>query len=239
MKRQNSIFFLGLLAVIVIAAGLIVVLRKGNSLPAQGLDNVKIAGAQAQTYAADKTPEAAAGDLVFGSPSALLKIFVYEDYSSLYSATLADTLEKINQAAGNKLAIIVRPFILKNSPLSRPAALLVSCAGDSGQGQAMRALVFAQVKNNLLSQNKFGDYATQLGLKADNLLACLTNQAKSEKMDGLQAEAASYGVIGAPTMFVGSEMVVGARPYDDYVDSSGDKIEGLKTVVERKLSELK
>jgi len=237
MKNSKTIFFLGALAVLVIVVALAVVLQKDKVSPGPSLAEVKISGAQAQTYAVDKTPAVAAGDLIFGAAAAPLKVFVYEDYANLYSANLADTLEKINQASGDKLAIIARPFILKNSPLSEPAALLVACASDSGKGKGMRALVFAQVKNNLLNQDKFAAYAAQLGMDANKLAACLTNSQKSEKMDESQTAAAAYGVIGAPTIFIGGEMIVGARPYDDYVDSSGDKIEGLKTLVDRKLGE--
>ena len=47
--------------------------------------------------------------------------------------------------------------------------------------------------------------------------------------------AANFSVYGAPTVFIGEEMIVGARPYSNFTDSNGDEIEGLKQVIARQL----
>jgi len=193
-----------------------------------------INGAHAQSYSADRTPQSESDDKIFGSEHARLSIFVYEDYTSQFSAALADTLEKIKAESGDNLAIIIRPYF-KDSPAALSAALAVDCAGAQGKWEAMRALLFARVKNKQLATTDFSGYISQLGLKAKDFNNCLTNEQKSGKMEKLASAAEIYAVQGAPTMFIDGEMILGARPYADFVDSNGDKVVGLKTLVTEKL----
>ena len=193
---------------------------------------------QAQSYAAAKTPVLRADDKVFGSPDAPLKVFVYEDYTSAYSAALADTLDKITAETGNKLALIVRPYILNNSLPAVTAAAAVDCAAQQAKWREMRALLFVRAKNQQAAPADLDSYVKQIGLNEAGFKTCLTNEEKSGKIEQSVTEAEAYAVQGAPTMFIGDEMILGARPYDNFVDSNGDNIEGLKTVIEKKLSSI-
>lgn len=198
------------------------------------LDTV-IKDAQAQSYAASASPTLKDGDKIFGSAKSELKIFVYEDYTNYYCSKLADTLDRIQAEFGDKVAIIVRPYVLKNSPSSLQAAVAVDCAGEQDKWIAMRALLFAAAKNKQVAVVNFEDYGQQIGLNEEKFAECLTKVQKSEKIEKSTAEALNYKVQGAPTMFMGSEMILGARPYEDYIDSNGDKIQGLKTLITDKL----
>lgn len=241
MKKSKSLIKVLVSLVIILAIIFVVlILRSPKSVSRitpeeKGIENLPIKEAKAQSYAAGKILSLKEGDKIFGSKDATLKIFVYEDNASPYSAKLADTLNKLYSEQPTKLAIIVRPFVSKNSDLSQEAALAVMCASESDKWIAMRALLFAQTKNNNLNFADFGKYATQVGLDEKLFADCLTNKEKSAKIDELSAEAASYNVYGAPTIFIGDEMILGARPYADYVDSNGDSIEGLKTTIDKKL----
>ncbi len=210
---------------------------KNNPSPADNMKagNPPVKEAKAQSYASLKTPVVKADDKMFGSPEAKVKVFVYEDVSSLYSAKLADTLDKLYSEDSSQIAIIVRPFISPNSTISKEAALALECAGDQNKWVPMRALLFAKAKNADLSSFDFGKYAEQVDLDKGVFLSCLTNQAKSAKLEELSAEAGSYNILGAPTIFISDEMILGARPYEDYIDSNGDSIEGLKTLIDKKI----
>ncbi|MFA5155656.1 MAG: DsbA family protein [Patescibacteria group bacterium] len=230
------------IAVILVVIVLIIVARSGRRpTPApEGavlarLNNVS--GTLAQSYAANQIPAVKSDDKMFGPASAPLKVFVYEDYTNAYCAALADTLEKIKAEAGDRLAIVVRPFIMKNSPAENQAILAVDCAGQQGKWREMRALLFRRAKNQQLAGLDLDTYAKQIDLDEASFRACLTNEEKSGKIERAVAEAQIYKVQGAPTMFVGGELILGARPYADFVDSNGDRIEGLKTVIEQKLGQ--
>ncbi len=175
-------------------------------------------------------------DLVIGSEKAPLKIFVYEDYSSPLSATLADTLNKLSKENNGRLAIVVRPFVLNGNSISLDAALAYTCALEAGKGEEMRAKLFALAKEDNFNTPAVTEEAKNLKINEAEFQDCLTNQEKSLKLEEGMNEAKANLVLGAPTMFVGDEMILGARPYSDFVDSNGDAIEGLKTVVDRKLN---
>lgn len=192
--------------------------------------------ARAQSYSSSNLPIAKDSDYLFGSAKSPVKIFVYEDNANIFSAQLAKTLDRLLIEYEDELAIIVRPFMSRNSQTSLVAATAIVCAGEQDKWMEMRALLFAQVENANLNLATPEKYAVQLKLDEKDFLACLTNQTKSAKIEELTAEAKTYNVSGAPTIFIGDEVILGARPYDDYVDSSGDKIEGLKTVILKKIN---
>lgn len=237
LKDKKYLGYLVIAILVVLALVVYVLLRQTTKDSGQPLQNLDIGAAQAQTYAASQVPTLEKEDNIFGSSRASLKIFVYEDYSDLYSARLADSLDKARADFGDELAVIVRPYISKISALSAPAAQAVSCAGEEGKWVEMRALLFAQSKTSRLALANFSAYAQQIGLDEGEFQICLTNREKSEKIEQAAQEAAQYGILGAPTIFVGSEMILGARPYENYVDSNGDQIEGLKTVISRLISQ--
>jgi len=234
MKNHKKYLLLAAVAVIILITAIVLRFSQDQEIiPEKQIENINIKEAQAQTYVASQAPTLKDDDKVFGSLDAPLKIFVYEDYADLYSANLADTLEKIYQENKQQVAIIVRPFIQENSLLSKSAAQALACAAEKGNWKEMRALLFTNVKNNQLSVDSFNAYARSLDLNENDFTTCLTNFQKSEKIEQLVLAAKKYSVLGAPTMFVNDEMILGARPYEDYIDSNGDKIEGLKTVVGR------
>lgn len=197
---------------------------------------VAIEGVQAQSYLASNIPSLQDTDKIFGSGKAPLKIFVYEDYTSPYSAALADTLDRIKAESGDNLALVVRPYVVNNSLFAAEAARAVDCAGEQGKWREMRALLFVKAKNLQDARADLTSYVQQIGLNNDKFQLCLTNAEKSGKIEKAATEAENYSVQGAPTIFIGDDMILGARPYDDFTDSNGDKIEGLKTVIARKLS---
>jgi protein-disulfide isomerase len=239
---KKNYWYLVIAALVVLAIVITFVIIRSSQQPAPGSEIgndqeiIPINGVQAQTYLASGTPTLKDDDRIFGSEKAALPIFVYEDYSSPYSAALADTLDKIQAESGNQVAVVVRPYIVSNSVSSLQLAVAVDCAGEQGKWKEMRALLFAQAKNQQLLADNLPNYVAQLELDDDDFTACLTNPEKSEKIEQSVAEAQGYGVQGAPTLFIGGEMIIGARPYEDFTDSNGDKIVGLKTVVASKVN---
>lgn len=229
MKKIYKYLIIAVIIIVIVSVAIISRPKKVgtlNSPLAAGANE-----AQAQIFTSRKYPEMKGDDKVFGNTAAPLKIFVYEDYTNIYSAKLADTLDRIRAESGDKITIIIRPYF-KNSVLAGQAQAAVDCAGEQGKWVEMRALLFAQTKNNQLSAANFSAYAGQVGLNGQDFSDCLTKSQKSVKIEQSVQEAENY-VQGTPTIFVGEDMILGARPYDDFTDSNGDKIEGLKTIVER------
>jgi len=193
MKIGKKHWIIGaIVAAIVIIIAAFVLVKKSASV-GNGNQLAAANGAtqsDAHGYIAAKMPTLVSGDHVFGNADAALKVFVYEDYSSLYSANLADTLQKIQAEEGGRLAVIVRPYI-KNSSDAKAAALAVACAGEEGKWQGMRALLFARAKDQQAGSPDFSSYANQLGLAADKFQACLTSPEESGTIEQTAGAAAA------------------------------------------------
>lgn len=237
---KKILYFIFIIIVILVIAVVIIFAGRPKeaavNIPTNGLE---VKDAQAQSYVVNGgRPEVKDEDKIFGDKKALLKIFVYENYSDEYSAVLADTLDKIRVESEGRVVVIVRPYVANSSTLARQAALAVDCASDQERWIEMRALLFTQAKNQVLNADRFNDYARQIGLDENKFADCLTKVEKSEKIEQSVREAVAVGILGAPTILIGDEMILGARPYEDFTDSNGDKIEGLKTVVTKKLGEI-
>jgi len=237
IKNLKTILIIVAFALLIIFLSLLIIKIRNNKTHSEekNLESYAPGAPMAQVYSAALNPVLKNDDMTLGSGKAKVIIFVYEDASNIYSAKLADTLERIYSEHKNDVAIVIRPFLTNKSSFSRDAALAIECAGDQNKWQEMRALLFSQVKNESLNLTDLTPYIDQLSLDKDTFSICLTNKDKSEKIEKLSSEASSYSVLGAPTMFINNEIVLGARPYDDYTDSNGDKIEGLNNLVLRKL----
>jgi len=188
-----------------------------------------------QSFMAANMPLIEDGDFASTHYDNVLNVIVYEDYADLFSAEFAASLAQAQTDFSGKINIAYRPFNVSNSDLSRQAALAVRCAADVNQGEQFRTKVFASVRENKFSTDSLLVFADELGVNKDEFQTCLTNIEKKEKIEQQIVSADNFSVYGAPTVFVGDEMVVGARPYETFTDSNGDEIEGLKQVIERQL----
>jgi len=195
---------------------------------------VLIAGAK-QSYLSSNGPILSEDDIYVGRKGADLKIFVYEDYTDVFSAELDKSLVQAKEDFGNDVLFVYRPFNIKHDGAAVKAALALGCAYEQNKGDVWRERYFKALVNNNLPIDNFDNWVDGLKLNKDNFQACLINQSKKERIEEIMLQAASYSVYGAPTIFVGDEMIVGARPYQTFTDSNGDKIEGLKQVIERQL----
>ena len=242
-KLAKPVLYAGLAIVIFIAA-VIALLGKGAGpqvapqlAQLESQEFKPLEGARTNSYQPmPAVTDIAEGDLLVGAGGTDLKIFVYEDYSNPLSAELAVTLDQIMRESVGKITLVSRPFVLADSVISKEAALAVSCAEVEGRGQDMRVLLLSAATNGEITEGISYVKAGELQLNQDEFSTCLTNEEKSVKLEGAVSVARANLIIGAPTLLIGNEMIIGARPYSDFVDSNGDTIEGLKAVVERKLS---
>ena len=238
-KTIKIIFFLIALAIIIFLSVLFINNRIDSKEIANDLlpgENVPALSTEhSQSYQAVNLPVISAEDFVSSKEEKSLDLIVYEDYADLFSADFSLSLKQVQSEFGNQVKIAFRPFAVASSELSLQAALAVRCAADAGQGQEFREKVFMAVGENKLTLEALAVFASELSLNSEEFQACLTNPEKKEKIGGLMAGAENFSVYGAPAIFIGDEMIIGARPYEAFIDSNGDEIEGLKQVIERQL----
>ena len=175
------------------------------------------------SYITENTPFIEDGDRIIGYKDAPLKIFVYEDYNDVFSADFSDTITRIIRENNDKIAVVARPYIGASSE-SKDRAIMLYCASLEGKWVETRDYFFSSLQ---------GDSIEKPLLVSD----CLTENEKLEMIENLKKQAKEYGVYGSPTIFMGNEIIVGARPYDNYVNSNGKTIEGMNELVKTVLTE--
>lgn len=191
---------------------------------------------KAESFSPASLPTISADEKVMGSTRAAVKIVVYEDYSNLFSADNALNVKKLEEDFGSRVVVAVRPYALREKPLSLEAAMAIECAGEQKKWEEMRQGIFEAVKGGYLNTDGILGFAKQIGLEETKFNECLTDVKKQGIMLQVASDAQRFSVYGAPTIFINDELITGARPYDDYKDEKGNQIEGLKSLVTRQLN---
>lgn len=191
---------------------------------------------QAASFAPASQPTISADEKIMGSPRAAVKVVVYEDYSNIFSADNAENIKKLEAEFDNKIVVAVRPYATRLKPMSLEAAMAIECASAQDKWEEMREGVFRAVKAGNLNVEGISGWAKQIGLDETNFNKCLTDVEKQGIMLQVAADAQKFSVYGAPTVFVNDELIIGARPYEDYVDEAGVSVLGLKSLVAKELA---
>lgn len=232
-KLYKSYLLVGIIILAVIF--IIVLLVKFSDLDQKKKTVISNKEVKAESFTPANQPTISTKENIIGSANAPVKILVYEDYSNIFSANNFETLNKIKDEYGSKIMIAVRPYATKAKPESLESAMAIECASEQDKWQEMREGIFRAVKNNSLNSDGISGWATQIGLNKEKFDQCLTDTKKQGIMLQVADDAKQFSVYGAPTIFVNDELITGARPYDDYQASDGTKVEGLKTLVARKI----
>lgn len=231
--RKSKAILWTITLVVTIALVILIFIKQKEEKPV--IETVSPLTGKSVSFVADEPPVLSADDFVLGSEKADLKIVVYEDYASEFSATNADNLDRIRAEFGKSVAITVRPFAVREKADSLMAAMAVRCAGEQKEWEKMRTEVFKIVKADRLNQQSLAMAAQELKLNEEDFKSCLTNTEKQGIILQETAAAKSHSVYGAPTLFINDDIIVGARPYENYTDSDGKEVEGLKTIVSQYL----
>ena len=183
-----------------------------------------------------QTPVMVATDHFQGDLNAPVKIIVFEDITDQYSAVFNEVLKTVEQNYGDKVAVAFRPFMLTPSALSKDSFAALECAGEQTKFNEFRNLILEKVKGGELDSEGLGGYAESLGLDRAKFDSCLNQGGFQEKVAKVAGEAQKYSVYGTPTIFVNGQIVPGARSFEDVTGSAGEKIEGLKAIIDRQLN---
>ncbi|MGE5426232.1 MAG: DsbA family protein [Bacillota bacterium] len=239
MEAKKSIRIVAFLAVAAVAVFVAVLflnrhIDSKNPGAAATFETVEIPANQ-QSFSVPNQPVRGKEDFFEGTGDGAMDVIVYEDYADPFSADLAATVEKAAGEFKDTVNFVYRPYAVSGSSLSLKAAQGVACAWELGKGVEYRKEAFAAARDSKLSEESLTVIAQKLGVDMETFNACLTNGEKKERIEGLVTAADNFSVTGAPTIFVGDEMIVGARPYENFTDSNGDEIEGLGQVISRKV----
>jgi len=169
-------------------------------------------------------------DPVKGNPNAPVTIVEYSDFQCpfclrFFQQTLP-LIEK-NYIDTGKIKFVYKDLPLDSlHPNARAAHIAAECADEQGKFWKYHDVLFKKQPqwSSLASselQNKFTEFATDMGLKAAKFKSCMQSPNIADEVNKDTLEAASYGATGTPTFFIGNEedgfvKLVGAQPYQTF-----------------------
>ncbi|HOZ53241.1 MAG TPA: thioredoxin domain-containing protein [bacterium] len=175
-------------------------------------------------------------DIVIGQGE--LEIIVYEDLSDFYSVKFNKTLNTIKENFSDQVKIAFRPYANKMFSLSYPTNSFVECAKEQNKFFEARELVLQKVEQDILNEDDFLIYGEELRLNNETLKLCLLNDKYISEIEEFSKEAEGFGVYGSPAIFVGRQLIVGARDFENVVNGGGEELLGMKNIINEKLGNL-
>jgi len=218
MPKQNKIYLI--IAIILIAAGLILVVREGK---APGDNNNQAVRLIDQA------------DHIWGDPTAPIAMIVYSDFECPFCAGFAETMKKIEENFKDKVAITFRHYPLPGHLDAKQAAEASECAAEQGKFWEMHDKLFADNVAGRMSLNQFKQDAVDLGLNQEQFNQCLDSNKYKDKIREQTNEGNKVGVTGTPTVFVNGNIYPGAYPFEDFTSPDGRPEKGLKSIVDELL----
>ncbi len=127
-----------------------------------------------------------------------------------------DTLPQLKQRYGDKLTIKYKHFPLPFHDYVRKAAEASECARDQGKFLEYHDVLFKYSPQ--LDEVSLNNYADEIGLDIATFKNCLSNGEKKAIVEADYQEGSNRGVSGTPTFFIGDRVLVGAVPFQSFVD---------------------
>lgn len=170
-------------------------------------------------------------DYVLGDINAPVQIIIYDDFDNEFSAGYYQTIKKVIDIYGEKIAVAFRHFPMRSHPYANISAIASECAGEQNKFWEFAERLFMAKSEAVLSEDSIDAIAQELKLDDKKFKTCLSDQKISDKMQASVDEASNLNVTGAPTTFINSIPYPGAMPFEDFEDSSGLERKGLESIM--------
>ena len=149
-----------------------------------------------------------------GPEKAQLEVVEFSDFQCPFCSRVNPTLNQINKEYGDQVAIVFKHLPLRMHSKAPAAHAAAEAAHRQGKFWEMHDLIFANQRE--LTQQKYEEYAQQLGLDMDRFRKDAASPAVKKKVDADAAEAARLGVTGTPGFFVNGRFISGAKPFESF-----------------------
>jgi protein-disulfide isomerase len=141
----------------------------------------------------------------YGSPTAPVRVVVFTDFECPYCSGAEETLAKLRQQYGDRLAVYYRNYPLPNHAYAKPAAIAAVCAAEQGKFAAYHDLLFAH--QNELPHADYARWAEMAGLDRAKFESCRATDEPWHRVERDLREGVAAGVAATPTFFVNGRAV--------------------------------
>lgn len=154
------------------------------------------------------------GDPEIGPENAPITIVEFSDFNCPYCQRFAQlTFKTLMDSYPDQIRFVYRDFPI-TSQESFVAAQAAQCARDQGAYWPFHDALFSG--QHPLGHDAYRQYAQQLGLDADALIACVDSGKYADEVQQDAHDAAGLGVTGTPTFFINGIPLVGAQPMSEF-----------------------
>jgi protein-disulfide isomerase len=154
------------------------------------------------------------GSPSMGAKNAKLAVVEFSDFQCPFCSRVTPTMEQIVKEYGDQVEVVFKHLPLAMHSKAPAAHAAAEAAHRQGKFWEMHDLIFANQRE--LTQQKFEEYAQQLGLDMDRFRKDSASPAVKKKVDTDAAEAARLGVTGTPGFFVNGRFLSGAKPFASF-----------------------
>jgi protein-disulfide isomerase len=151
---------------------------------------------------------------VLGPAAAKVTIVAFADYQCPYCQRAQTVVDQVVSSYGSKVKFVHRDFPLDGHPQAVPAARAARCAGEQGRfWEYHRSLMLepGDLRGPDLTRR-----AQALKLDLSPFASCVASDRYDTSIrEGLQA-GLRLGVNSTPTFFVNGQMLVGAKPFEEF-----------------------
>ncbi len=157
-----------------------------------------------------------------GPESAKVTVVEFSDFQCPFCSRVTPTLKKIEEVYGEDVRIVFKHLPLRMHSKAPAAHAAAEAAHRQGKFWEMHDMIFANQRE--MSEAKYVEYATELGLDVDKFKKDSAAADVKKKVDDDAGEAAALGVTGTPGFFINGRFLSGARPFDSF-----------KTIIDKEL----
>jgi len=233
LNKNLALICLTIVLVCLIAAGVFLYNNRNSS--SGNVANGNVPGQQVLNQPQGPVKVSVDNDAVLGDKNAPVTMIEFSDYECPFCKRhFTDVYPKIKKEYidTGKLKLVFRDFIAVqgHNPLATLEAMAAECAREQGGDGAYFKYhdeLFKRTTSNGngLTSNQLLAIAKDTGLNAATLQLCLDSNKFKEEVAKDNADAASVGINGTPSFFVGKSspdgviqgtVIVGAQPFETF-----------------------
>ena len=158
-----------------------------------------------------------AAEPTLGPSEAKVKIVAFADFQCPYCQRAQTVIDQVMKTYGGRVQLVHRDFPLDGHPQAFDAARAARCAGEQGRYWEYHRSLMVE-RGDMTAPDLL---ARARGVKLD--VGPFTSCLGSERHDGAIREGVAagqrLGVNSTPTFFVNGQMLVGARPFEDFQEA--------------------
>ena len=160
-----------------------------------------------------RSPVSTQGFPVRGPAAAPVTIVEFSDFECPYCANLFPTLKRVEANYGERVRIVYRQFPLTDlHPHAQKAAEASLCANEQQKFWEMHDSIFL---DRNLDVDALKQKAAALKLDTRTFNTCLDTAKYADAVAKDVQEGSTFGVSGAPAIFINGRFLNGAQPYEE------------------------